>query len=152
MASEVTSDLNSEISDLNNPCFSAFLAPRCFFEPFHRKEEGQNGLVDLRARSSPQITKHRNWGGIFRRLVEQNLDRTLLGCAQQSGWTQVNLTHFYAWNFLSFGRCWRGSKSSLAHHLHCSLKHYYPILVTWHHLALISCNRLTINPSAMMHW
>ena len=28
---------------------------KCFFEPFHRKEEGQNGLVDLRARTSPQI-------------------------------------------------------------------------------------------------
>ena len=47
MASEVTSDLNSEISGLNNLCSSAFLAPKCFFEPFDRKEERkQNGLVD----------------------------------------------------------------------------------------------------------
>ena len=58
MASEVTSDLNSELSGLNNLCSSAFLAPKCFHEPFKRKEEErrQNGLVDLRARSSPQIT------------------------------------------------------------------------------------------------
>ena len=53
MASEVTSDLNSEISDLNNPCSSACLAPKCFFEPFDRRKEGrkegQNRLVDLRA-------------------------------------------------------------------------------------------------------
>ena len=57
MASEVTSDLSSEISGLNNPCSSAFLAPKCSLEPFLRKgrKEGQNGLVDLRARSSPQI-------------------------------------------------------------------------------------------------
>ena len=31
MASEVTSDLKFELSDLNNP--SAFLAPKCFSEP-----------------------------------------------------------------------------------------------------------------------
>ena len=53
MASEVTSDFNSEISGLNNPCSSAFLAPLCFLEPFFRKKEGrnegQNGHVDLRA-------------------------------------------------------------------------------------------------------
>ena len=57
MASEVTSDLNSELSGLNNLCSSAFLAPKCFFQPFKRKEEErrQNGLVDLRACSSPQI-------------------------------------------------------------------------------------------------
>ena len=59
MASEVTSDLNSELSGLNNLCSSAFLAPKCFFEPFQRKEEGrkegQNGHVDLRARTSPQV-------------------------------------------------------------------------------------------------
>ena len=59
MASEVTSDHNSEIIGLNNPCSSAFLAPKCFFQPFKRKEEGrrQNRLVDLRARSSPQIKR-----------------------------------------------------------------------------------------------
>ena len=59
VASQVTSDLNSEISGLNNLCSSAFMAPKCFFEPFQRKEEGrkegQNGHVDLRARTSPQV-------------------------------------------------------------------------------------------------
>ena len=56
MASEVTSDLNSELSGPNNLSSSTSLGPRCFFEPFQRKEErkegrkeGQNGLVDLRA-------------------------------------------------------------------------------------------------------
>ena len=61
VASEVTSDLNSELSGLNNLCSSAFLAPKCFYEPFKRKkkeERRQNGLVDLRARSSPQINMH----------------------------------------------------------------------------------------------
>ena len=38
MTSEVTSDLNFELSGLNNLCTSAFLAPKCFFEPFKRKE------------------------------------------------------------------------------------------------------------------
>ena len=38
MTSEVTSDLISEISGLYDPCNSAFLAPKCFLEPFKRKE------------------------------------------------------------------------------------------------------------------
>ena len=48
-----------ELSGLNNPCSSLCLALKCFFEPFQRKEEGrkegQNGHVDLRARTSPQV-------------------------------------------------------------------------------------------------
>ena len=54
-----TSDLKFDHCGFNNPCYSAFLAPKCFFEPFLRKKEGrkegQNGLVDLRARTSPQV-------------------------------------------------------------------------------------------------
>ena len=60
MASEVTSDLKFELNGLNNPCSSVSLAPKCFSEPFQRKEgrkEGQNGHVDLRARTSPQIKR-----------------------------------------------------------------------------------------------
>ena len=34
MASEVTFDLRNELKDLDNPCSSAFLVPKCFFEPF----------------------------------------------------------------------------------------------------------------------
>ena len=56
VASEVTLDLKIELSGLNNSCTSAFLATKCFFEPFQRKE-GQNNIVDLRARSSPQIKR-----------------------------------------------------------------------------------------------
>ena len=60
MASEVIFDLGNELSDPNNPCSSAFLAPKCFYEPFQRKKErkeGQNGNVDLRARTSPQLNR-----------------------------------------------------------------------------------------------
>ena len=53
MASEVTFDLNSKLSGPNNPGSSASLAPKCFSEPFQK--EGQNGHVDLRARTSPQV-------------------------------------------------------------------------------------------------
>ena len=52
---QVTSD---GLSGLNNPCSSACLALKGFFEPFVRKEgrkEGQNGHVDMRARTSPQV-------------------------------------------------------------------------------------------------
>ena len=38
VASEVTPDLKIELSDLNNPCTSAFLATKCFFEHFQRKK------------------------------------------------------------------------------------------------------------------
>ena len=55
MASEVTSDLNSELSGPNNLSSSAFLAPICFLEPFLSLFSGQNGHVDLRARTSPQV-------------------------------------------------------------------------------------------------
>ena len=48
-------DLKFEHCGFNNPCSSAFLASKCFFEPFVRKKEGQNGHVDLRARTSPQV-------------------------------------------------------------------------------------------------
>ena len=41
MTSEVTSDLNSELSGPNNPCSSAFLASKCFFEPFDRRKKGR---------------------------------------------------------------------------------------------------------------
>ena len=52
MASEVTSDLISEISGLYDPCNSAFLAPKCFLEPFKRKKERkkerkEEGKMDL---------------------------------------------------------------------------------------------------------
>ena len=52
----MTSD---ELSGLNNPCSSAFLAPICFLEPFLSLfKEGQNGHVDLRARTSPQVKSY----------------------------------------------------------------------------------------------
>ena len=52
MASEVTSDLECELSGLNNLCSSASLASLLHDKPFiprRRKEGRQNGLVDLRA-------------------------------------------------------------------------------------------------------
>ena len=52
---QTASNDSNELSGLNNPCWSLSLAPKCFFEPFQRKKEGQNGLVDLRARTSPQV-------------------------------------------------------------------------------------------------
>ena len=55
----MTSD---ELSGLNNPCSSAFLAPICFLEPFLSLFSGQNGHVDLRARTSPQVKIGRNSG------------------------------------------------------------------------------------------
>ena len=55
----MASNDSDDLSGLNSPCSSAFLAPKCFLEPFLRKKEGrkegQNGLVDLRARTSPQV-------------------------------------------------------------------------------------------------
>ena len=62
MASEVTSDLNSEFSGPNNLCSSASLGPKCFFEPFQRKEERKEtkSHVDLRARTSPQVKTYSN--------------------------------------------------------------------------------------------
>ena len=33
-----TSDLKFDHCGFNNPCYSAFLAPKCFLEPFKRKE------------------------------------------------------------------------------------------------------------------
>ena len=66
MASEVTFDLGNELRDLDYPCSSAFMVPKCFCEPFiprkkgrkKGRKEGQNGHVDLRARTSPQVTNH----------------------------------------------------------------------------------------------
>ena len=53
---QMASNDSDELSGLNNPCWSLCLAPKCFFEPFQRKKkEGQNGHVDLRARTSPQV-------------------------------------------------------------------------------------------------
>ena len=48
---EVTPDLKFELCGLNNPCSSAFLAAKCMKKPFipFYSQEGQNGLVDLRA-------------------------------------------------------------------------------------------------------
>ena len=62
VASEVTSDLNSEFSGPNNLCSSASLGPKCFFEPFQRKEERKEtkSHVDLRARTSPQVKTYSN--------------------------------------------------------------------------------------------
>ena len=55
----MASNDSNELSGLNNSCSGLFLALKCFFEPFQRKEEGrkegQNGHVDLRARTSPQV-------------------------------------------------------------------------------------------------
>ena len=72
---QMTSD---ELSGLNNPCSSAFLAPICFLEPFLRKgrKEGQNGLVDLRAGSSPQI---KNAGCNFRGYISLNAPNNYSG-------------------------------------------------------------------------
>ena len=56
MASEFTSNLEFELSDLNDPCSSAFLAPKCFSElnvPGKKKKEGQISSIDLLA--SPQV-------------------------------------------------------------------------------------------------
>ena len=58
VASEVTSDLKFELSGLNNPCSSAFLAPKCFFEPFVRKKGRTKWTCRSCARSSPQIKIH----------------------------------------------------------------------------------------------
>ena len=59
MASKQPQITSDELSGLNNPCSSAFLALICFLEPFHRRKEGrkegQNWHVDLRARTSPQV-------------------------------------------------------------------------------------------------
>ena len=55
MASKDISDLNTELSGPSNLCSNAFLASILLEKPFHRKEEGQNGHVDLSARTSPQI-------------------------------------------------------------------------------------------------
>ena len=58
----MASNDSNELSGLNSPCWSLCLAPKCFFEPFQRKEEGrkegQNGHVDLRARTSPQVKSY----------------------------------------------------------------------------------------------
>ena len=45
MASEVAFDLGNELRDLDNPRSSAFLVPKCFFEPFIPRMEGQRRNV-----------------------------------------------------------------------------------------------------------
>ena len=69
MTTEVTFDLNFELSGLNYLCSSASVSSILLKKPFiprkeggrkegrkEERKEGQNGLVDLRARTSPQIT------------------------------------------------------------------------------------------------
>ena len=58
---EVRFDHEFELSDLNNPCSSAFLAPKCFSElnvPGKKKKEGQISSIDLLA--SPQVKTEQN--------------------------------------------------------------------------------------------
>ena len=64
MASEVTSDLNCELSGLSNLHVPVLLWPLYGLKSLLFPGGGggrQNGLVDLRARTSPQIK--RGWEG-----------------------------------------------------------------------------------------
>ena len=95
VATEVTSDLNSELSGPNNPCSSASLGAKCFFEPFKRKKgrkeerkEGrrQNRLVDLHARTSPQVKRSLKCEGAAPGRPSQRCCRTRAGMDGDRVW------------------------------------------------------------------
>ena len=59
MTSEVTSDLKFELSDLNNTCSSAFLAPIVLcLTNLPGKKKGQISSIDLLASPQVKIEKH----------------------------------------------------------------------------------------------
>ena len=53
MTSEVTSDFAFEFRGLNNPCSSAFLAPKWLYYTKYGRKKGQISSIDLQA--SPQV-------------------------------------------------------------------------------------------------